>query len=375
MEDSAKILIADDNEVNRLYLSDFIESLGYQTHCAANGVDVLEILKSKAYWPDLVLLDNLMPEMNGFEVLKKMKVDIELRDLPVIMISATNEMDTVASCIEIGADDYLTKPFNSVLLRARISSCLAKKQLQDERLKNQSKLEEYNNTLQNRVKEQVDEISTAHMATIFAMSKLAESRDEDTGEHLERMREYARIIAEYLSTLPKYRHLIDETFIENIFAACPLHDIGKVGIPDRILLKPGKLTKEEFDIMKYHPCIAADTLRAVEKLYPTHSFLHMGIEIAESHHEKWNGQGYPKGLQGEEIPISGRIVSLGDVYDALTTQRCYKEAFSHEKSKEIILEGRGAHFDPDVVDGFIAREDEFLAIRKHFQDSEKVMLT
>lgn len=375
MAATSRILIVDDNEVNREFLGDYIESLGHETILAENGRVALEMLKATENRPDMVLLDNLMPEMSGKEVLTHLKKEEAFRDIPVIMISANNEMDTVANCIEIGADDYLTKPFNSTLLKARINACLTKKTLYDERQKYQSKLEDYNITLQDRVREQVEEISLAQMATIFAMSKLAESRDEDTGEHLERMREYAKVLAEELAKLDKYREIIDETFVMNIYAACPLHDIGKVGIPDRILLKPGRLTSDEFELMKLHPNIGADTLRAVEKLHPANSFVHMGIDIAESHHEKWDGSGYPCGLANDAIPLVGRIVAVGDVYDALTTKRCYKDAFTHEKSKKIILEGRGTHFDPDLVDAFVNSESKFLAIREEFQDTEKQLIT
>lgn len=371
--DGSKILIVDDNALNREFLEDFIESLGHEALVAEDGVRALEVLQQQA--PDMVLLDNIMPRMNGEEVLKHMKQNEQFSELPVIMISANNEMEMVAGCIAMGADDYLTKPFNGTLLKARINACLTRKQLIDERSVYRRQLESLNSNLSSRVRAQVEEISLAQMATIFAMSKLAESRDEDTGEHLERMREYAKLLTEELQQDPEYDDVIDDRFIENIFAACPLHDIGKVGIPDRILLKPGKLTKEEFEMMKYHPSIGADTLRAVETLHPTNSFIHMGIDIAESHHEKWDGTGYPKNLAGNNIPLVGRIVALGDVYDALTTQRCYKEAFSHEKSRAIILEGKGKHFDPKVVQAFLNKENEFIQIRQNFQDTEKVLLT
>ena len=373
MEMHGKVLVAEDNDINRQFLNEYVEAIGHTAVLAADGMVALQLMRSEH--PDVVLLDMMMPEMNGDEVLERMKADPGLRDIPVIMISAVNEADTVVSCIQKGADDYLTKPFNGNLLKARISGCLAKKLLVDEREHYRRELEAYNLTLEDRVREQVREISLAQMATIFAMAKIAESRDEDTGEHLERMREYAKIVAEGLAELPKYKDLIDGAFIVNLYSASPLHDIGKVGIPDRILLKPGKLTPEEFEIVKLHPTIGADTLRGIQEQYPGNKFVRMGIDIAECHHEKWDGSGYPKAFAGEGIPLVGRIVALGDVYDALTTLRCYKRAFSHEEARGIILDGHGRHFDPDVIDCFTALEDKFLEIRRTFQDRPKKMIT
>jgi putative two-component system response regulator len=372
MEIHGKVLVVEDNDINRQFLNEYVEAIGHTPVLAENGLRALQLMRSER--PDVVLLDMMMPEMNGDEVLERMKADPALRDIPVVMISAVNEADTVVSCIQKGADDYLTKPFNGNILKARISGCLAKKLLMDEREHYRRELEAYNLTLEDRVREQVREISLAQMATIFAMAKIAESRDEDTGEHLERMREYAKVVAEELSKLKKYEDLIDGTFVVNLYSASPLHDIGKVGIPDRILLKPGKLTPEEFDIVKLHPTIGAETLRGIQEQYPGNKFVNMGIDIAESHHEKWDGSGYPKRLAGEEIPLVGRIIALGDVYDALVTQRCYKRAFLHEEARGIILDGRGRHFDPDIVDIFVALEDRFLEIRRTFQDQPKKVI-
>ena len=206
--------------------------------------------------------------------------------------------------------------------------------------------------------------TAAQTATIFAMAKLAEFRDTDTGEHLERVREYSKVIAEALQKETKYRHMIDSCFIENIYQASALHDIGKVAISDNILRKPGKLSDEEFDIMKSHATVGAEKLQIVYKNYPDNHFLHMGIRIAMTHHECWDGGGYPQGLREEEIPLEGRIIALADTYDALTSERPYKESFSHARSREIILAQAGKQFDPDVVRAFIESEDRFLAINK-----------
>lgn len=364
----AEILVVDDIELNRDMLCRRVEREGHSVFTAENGQDALE--KISQLNVDLVLLDIQMPVLDGYQVLERMKVSDSLKDIPVIVISAQHEMDSVVRCIEMGAEDYLPKPFNPVLLRARIGACLEKKRLHDQEKRNRQLIEQYNHHLEERVKQQVSEIAAAQQSAIFAMSKLAESKDPETGAHLERMREYCRVTANYLARHSKYRFSIDEHFIENIYLASPLHDIGKVGVPDAILLKPGRLTEDEFDTMKTHTLIGGMTLRAVNETHPGNLFLQMGIEIAEGHHEKWNGSGYPRGLKGEDIPLSARILALGDVYDALTSKRCYKEAFSHEKSRQIIEEGSGSHFDPEIVQAFLNTEDEFIRIRRHFQDEE-----
>ncbi|WP_455212602.1 response regulator [Kaarinaea lacus] len=362
------LLVVDDNEMNRDMLVRRLKPLGYHVDTACDGGQALEMLQNGTY--DLVLLDIMMPVMDGFEVLQQMKLQKSLKSVPVIMITALDDTSSAARCIDMGAEDYLTKPFDPTLLKARISSCLERKRLHDQESLYRSKIEEYNNQLQERVRQQVQEISQAQLGAIFAMSKLAESRDPETGEHLERMREYCKVLSQQLTKLPKYEIIIDNTFISDIYAASPLHDIGKVGIDDSVLLKAGKLTDQEWKVMKLHPVIGAETLREVDKQHPGNSLIRMGIDIAASHHEKWDGSGYPYGLQGTEIPLVARILALGDVYDALTSKRCYKEAFSHDKSRQIVIESGGSHFDPEVVDAFIQTEDEFKRIREFYQDSE-----
>ncbi len=367
-ESISSLLVVDDNEMNRDMLVRRLKPLGYQVDTACDGGQALDMLQNGTY--DLVLLDIMMPVMDGFEVLQQMKLQPRLKSVPVIMITALDDTSSAARCIDMGAEDYLTKPFDPTLLKARISSCLERKRLHDQESLYRVKIEEYNNQLQERVRQQVQEISQAQLGAIFAMSKLAESRDPETGEHLERMREYCKVLSQQLSKLPKYEIIIDNTFISDIYAASPLHDIGKVGIDDSVLLKAGKLTDQEWKVMKLHPVIGAETLREVDKQHPGNSLIRMGIDIAASHHEKWDGSGYPYGLQGTEIPLVARILALGDVYDALTSKRCYKEAFSHDKSRQIVIESSGNHFDPEVVDAFIQTEEEFKRIREYYQDSE-----
>jgi len=364
----ATVLVVDDNEMNRLLLVRRLEHDGHRVICAENGYQALEMLGGGSI--DLVLLDVMMPELDGHGALQRMKANNVMRHVPVVMISANDEMESVIRCIELGAEDYLTKPFNAVLLKARVGACLDKKRLHDREEELRRELHAYGQQLEDRVRTQVEEIASAQLGTIFAMSKLAESKDPETGAHLDRMREYCKVLAERLAGHEKYRSVITKKFVDAIYAASPLHDVGKVGVPDNILLKPGKLTDEEWVEMKKHTLIGADTLRAVNRQHPGNFFLQMGVEIAEGHHEKWDGSGYPHRRRGDEIPLAARVLALGDVYDALTSVRCYKEAFSHEKSRAIVLEGRGRHFDPDVVDAFLECEEEFLRIRAEFRDPD-----
>ncbi|HBC99374.1 MAG TPA: hypothetical protein DC053_08440 [Lachnoclostridium sp.] len=223
----------------------------------------------------------------------------------------------------------------------------------------EEKLEEYNHHLEDLVRKKVAEVSASQMATIYALVKLSESRDDETGEHIVRTSQYCRLLSEKLWEMGAYKGEIDWSFIDSITQASPLHDIGKVGIPDAVLLKPGKLTPEEFEIMKTHATIGYETLASVEKKDTGSAFIKVGMEITLCHHEKWDGSGYPKGLKGEEIPISARIMALADVYDALRSKRVYKESYSHEKSLGIITQGRGSHFDPFLVDLFLENDFAF----------------
>jgi putative two-component system response regulator len=366
------VLIVDDSEMNRDLLLRRLGKMDLELSQAGNGEEALKAMKKTSF--DLVLLDIMMPVMDGYETLEHMQKNQDTQRIPVIMITALDDVDSAVRCIDMGAMDYITKPFNPTLLKSRVTACLERKRLSDEEENHRLETELSNEYLSEQVREKVREISKSQLAAIFAMSKLAESRDPETGEHLERMREYCKVLSEQLSRMPKYRPIIDREFVDNIYAASPLHDIGKVGVDDSVLLKPGKLNAEEWVQMKLHPVIGAETLREVDRQHPGNSFIKTGIAIAEGHHEKWDGSGYPYGLVGEKIPLVARVLALGDVYDALTSKRCYKEAFSHEKSVSIILEGDGNHFDPDIVLAFKETETEFQGIRDIFEDSEEVSL-
>jgi len=363
------ILVVDDNEMNRDLLLRRLGNAEFQLSSATDGEEALAKLRAHSF--DLVLLDIMMPVLDGYETLKVIQGDAALRRVPVIMITALDDVDSAVRCIEMGAVDYVTKPFNPILLRARVDANLGRKRISDQEEHRREEIERNNVSLSKEVRAKVLEISQSQLAAIFAMSKLAESRDPETGEHLERMREYCKLLSEKLGRMPRFQLIIDTAFIDNIYAASPLHDIGKVGIDDSVLLKPGALSDEEWVIMRQHPVIGAETLREVDRQHPGNDFIHTGIEIAESHHEKWDGSGYPYGLSGERIPLVARILALGDVYDALTSRRCYKDAFSHEKSRNIIEEGFGSHFDPDVVLAFFEAEDDFKRVRQEYRDPEQ----
>jgi putative two-component system response regulator len=344
--DVPQILIVDDTRENLQLLSQLLSGAGYKARPVASGR--LALLAAEVDPPNLILLDITMPEMDGYEVCARLKADERLRDIPVIFISAlTDRMDKVRA-FGIGGVDYVTKPFDAEEVAARVAAHL--------------KLHRYQMHLEGMVAEQVKEIADSQIATIFALAKLAESRDDDTGRHLERVQAFCRLLTQQLAVASPYRAEVDESFIDNIHHASPLHDIGKVGVSDRVLLKPARLTPEEFELIKTHASLGARTLEAVQQQYPRNTLVTMGIDIARSHHEKWDGSGYPDRLVGEAIPLSARIMALADVYDALRSPRCYKDAFSHEKSREIIRQGAAAHFDPVIVEAFCAVEREFDAI-------------
>ena len=227
---------------------------------------------------------------------------------------------------------------------------------------------QHTNTMIRSLAEQSHQLQITRDASILGLASLAETRDNETGGHILRTQNFVRVLAEHIASLGKANYQLNEETIDLLYKSAPLHDVGKVGIPDAILLKPGKLTDEEFTIMKTHAQIGADALKVAEDQLGSNSFLQIAREISLSHHEKWDGSGYPYGLKGEDIPLSGRLMALADVYDALTTKRVYKPAFSHEKAKAIILEGNGSHFDPTVIDAFLALEQDFIAIAKAYQD-------
>lgn len=268
-----------------------------------------------------------------------------------------------------GRVKWIQLRFNSKIdKRGNIVHCYGTIQDITEMRKAEDELEKYSQHLEELVEEKVEEISASQMATIYALIKLSESRDDDTGKHIERTASFCRLLAEKAMLFSPYKNEIDIKFLDTIYKASPLHDIGKVGIPDSILLKPGKLTNTEFEIMKTHVQIGFETIAKVEQQYKKNDFLKMGMEIALYHHERWDGSGYLKGLSGEEIPLSARIMAIADVYDALRSKRVYKAAFSHEKSLEIISASKGSHFDPALIDIFIENQEQFRSLWDSYRD-------
>ncbi len=366
------VLIVEDSPIIRRLIRDQVKKLGYVAREAENGAEALVSMQEKL--PDCIILDLMMPVMSGPELLEKMQESEELKAIPVIVVTALSDMDKIVYCIDRGAADYMQKPFRAQVLRARLASCMMQKRMHDREMELQRQLAEHNAQLEDRVNRQVREITAAQMSTIFAMCKLAESRDEDTGDHIDRTREICRLLAERLMEKPNP----DEPpppkdLVENIRTAAPLHDIGKVAVSDMILQKPGRLTPEEFEVMKTHTTAGYSLLADVDNLHPGNNFIYMGKDIALYHHEKWNGSGYPKGKSGYEIPISARIMALADVYDALTHQRCYKPAMSHKDAMAIILDGKGTHFDPYLVELFVELENDIIRVSGELdaKDDEK----
>lgn len=347
---AADILIVDDTPANLELLFGMLKGHPYTIRAAVSGKLALQAARNHP--PDLILLDINMPEMGGYEVCRRLKAEEKLKNIPVIFLSAMSEPADKIEAFAAGGVDYVTKPFQFEEVRARVETHLHLRRLQLE-------LERHNLHLEDLVREKGAEISDSQLAAIVALTKLAESRDSDTGDHIERTRCFARLLAERMRAAPGYADMISKSFIDSLYHTAPLHDIGKVAIQDRILLKPGKLTSEEFEVMKTHPIVGADTLQTARGKYPKSAFLNMGIAISRSHHEKWDGSGYPDGLAGEAIPLAARIMAVADVYDALRAKRPYKPAFSHEKTRRIILKSSGSHFDPAVIAAFKGIEAVF----------------
>ena len=347
-----KILIVDDNPENIRIL---LEALSdeFAVVGTRSGEKALTLAVAEPH-PDIILLDVMMPEMDGYEVCRRLKANPETWSIPVLFVTSLNDMKDEQHGLEAGAVDYITKPFRPELVKARVRS--------------QIDLKQYRDHLEQLVGERTRELSLTQDATIFTVANLAETRDPDTGAHIWRTQQYVRILALQLAVSPSYAAALTPPDIDLLFKSAPLHDIGKIGIADHILLKPGKLTPEEFEEMKKHCIIGWQALNRTVQLLGSNSFLHYACEIALTHHEKWDGSGYPQGLFGEAIPLSGRLMAVADVYDALISHRPYKKAFPHAEAVAMIIEGRGHHFDPAIIDVFVILEAEFQQISEKIID-------
>lgn len=339
----------------------------YRVKAATSGYRAIEITKGDDP-PDLILLDIMMPELSGYEVCRELKANSTTRHIPIIFLTAKTGTDDERLGLELGAVDFITKPINPPIVLARVATHLQLKAASDF-------LRDQNAFLDQEVQRRSRELAAIQDVTVLAMASLAETRDSDTGNHIRRTQFYVRTLAEQLRHNPKYTAQLDDRTIDLLFKSAPLHDIGKVGIPDRILLKPGRYTPEEFEVMKTHTTLGRDAIaKAEQQLGLEVDFLRLAKEIAYSHQEKWDGSGYPLGLTGEQIPLSARLMTLADVYDALISRRIYKEPMAHEVAVSIIREGSGSHFDPDVVDAFLVVEHQFQEIAAHFVDSDADLL-
>jgi putative two-component system response regulator len=356
------ILIVDDTPDNISLLAALLKGK-YKIKIATNGLKALQIA-AIAPGPDLILLDVMMPQMDGHETCQRLKSNPDTADIPIIFLTAKSQVEDEETGLNLGAVDYIAKPISPPILFARVATQL--------NLKNARQLLQDNNKhLEYLVAERTEQLSKMQDATIMAMASLAETRDNETGNHIRRTQNYVAALARQLQTHPRFSSVLTEDNIELLYKSAPLHDIGKVGVPDRILLKPGKLDADEFEIMKLHTVYGRDTILSVEKhLGGSNGFLTFAREIAYSHQEKWDGSGYPENLQGEAIPVAARLMAVADVYDALISKRVYKPAFSHQEATDIMRKGRGSHFDPDVLDAFFQIEHAFCAIAAMFNDAE-----
>ncbi|TXZ73948.1 two-component system response regulator [Vibrio mimicus] len=355
------ILIVDDSPDNIAFMSQGLAQY-YRIKAARSGKVALEILEQ--YPIDLVLLDIVMPEMSGYDVIHQIKQNAHTENTPVIFLTGKSSPEDEQLGFELGAVDYVFKPVSIPLLKSRVQTHLQNK-LSKDILLNQ------NDYLETEVLRRSSELDRMQDAVVFALASLAETRDPETGNHLLRTQHYVKLLAQRLATTEKYREALTPRIIDTYFKAAPLHDIGKVGIPDNILLKPGKLTESEFAIMRNHALLGKLALEKAEKLSGACTeLIKAAKEIAMGHHEKWDGSGYPQGLKGEDIPLSARLMALADVYDALICRRVYKEPMSHEEAKAIILKGCGTHFDPQVIEAFLTEEQNFIAIAQQFSDEE-----
>ncbi len=356
MQDQARILVVDDEYDNLYLIHDMLVPQGYKVSLASSGEEVMDLARTEDL--DVVLLDINMPGMDGFEVLKTLKGNGHTKFVPVVMVTGQGDVAHRIKALELGADDFLTKPVDCMELRARVRSLVKVKAFHDHLIDHQKRLalevDERTRALRRateRLHDTHEKLKHASLDTIYHLSRAAEYKDEDTGEHIRRMSNYAAAIARRLN--------LDNGVVNGILYAAPMHDIGKIGIPDRVLLKPGKLDPEEWEIMKQHTVIGAKILEGGKT-----EFIRLASVIAMTHHEKWDGTGYPRGLKGKRIPLVGRITALADVFDALTSKRPYKEAFSVEEALKIIEAERGGHFDPDVVDAFLSLDDLIVKIKE-----------
>ncbi len=359
MSEKSYIVAADDQLDNQLILEELLSPF-YHIKTLSNGQELIDYISTDNP-VDLILLDIIMPVMDGFTACQKIKSMDNFSDTPIIFLTSLESYADEQHGLTLGAEDFIHKPFTEPVLLARINNHL--------RISEMSKqLRMRNDELEAKISERNKALLAAQDTAIAAFCSLAEKRDNETGNHILRTQSYVKVLAEGMSKLPQYHNELTEENINAMYRSSPLHDIGKVGVPDAILNKPGKLTPEEWEIMKQHSQIGAEVISQSDQELGDNIYLKYGRQIAHYHHEKWDGSGYPSGLIGESIPLSARLMAVADVYDALISKRCYKEPFSHDKAVSIISEGKGNHFDPTVVEIFLTMTDKFQEIANKFAD-------
>jgi putative two-component system response regulator len=376
-EAAARILIVDDQPDNLLILEDLLGRY-YTVHAAGDGEGALARL-ADGDRPDLMLLDVVMPGMDGFEVCRRVKAAPALRDMPVLLLTSLDSAADEEYGLSLGADDFIHKPYSPPVVLARVNNHLklarAGRLLRDRNEDLERLVAERTREIRCQAEQLVrskQEVIASQGATITALCSLTEVRDNETGGHIRRTQHYVRVLAEQLRDHPRFRHELNDETIDMMFRSAPLHDVGKVAIPDAILLKQGKLTPAEWEIMKRHPTYGRDAIAQAERELGDQggSFLRFAREIAHCHHEKWDGSGYPQGLAGDDIPVSARLMAAADVYDALMSRRAYKEAYSHERAVQMIQAERGRHFDPDVVDALQGLAETCRDIARRYCDDD-----
>ena len=360
-----KVIIVDDNPISLSLGRNLLRSF-YEVFPATSGQKLFQILEKII--PELILLDVEMPEMSGFDAIKRLKADSRYADIPVIFLTGKDDEASEMEGFDLGAVDYVSKPFSGPLLLKRIANHILLEQQRRDLLANQEALQDYADNLEEKVREKTAEILNLQNAVLNTIAELVEFRDKSTGGHVMRTQRYLEVLIKEMQRTGVYAEETSEWDVELMLLSAQLHDVGKIVITDTILNKPGKLTNEEFEVMKTHVSEGADAIEKIMSEASRHTFLHYALLFAGTHHERWDGSGYPVGLKGRDIPLEGRMMAIADVYDALITDRPYKKAFTHEVARGIIEEGSGLHFDPVLVEVFRNVEGEFARIAKEIVD-------
>ncbi|MES2878048.1 MAG: HD domain-containing phosphohydrolase [Pseudomonadota bacterium] len=353
------ILIVDDSPTNLMLLTSLMQK-AYTVKAVSHGEQALQVVSDEL--PDLILLDITMPDMDGYEICHRLKANPLTNPVPIVFLTSRTDLESERRGMELGAVDYITRPITPSSLLSRVKAHVVE-------AANAKTMRVNNNYLEGEVEKRKKQMLALQDVALLALASLAETRDVETGNHLKRTQHYMRALGHRLQSHPRFSDFLTAGMVDILFKCAPLHDIGKVGIPDHILLKPGRYEPEEFEIMKMHPSLGHDALVNAQNAADDHSeFLEIAKQIVYSHHEKWDGTGYPQGLLRDAIPIPARLMALADVYDALISRRVYKAEMTHEQAVQVIVEGRGRHFDPDVVEAFLDLSSTFQSIAICFKD-------